>query len=128
VEFVSSGGVEYVALSLIGSRVNKFLAPLLGCLRSLAVGLPFPWLPPPRERAEGVCLGSSRGLESPRSPSVILPLLGLPSLKGERSSSARAATIWPHSVGIMEIGGGDLPCLHMSGKLGSLVVFLLVFL
>jgi hypothetical protein len=41
-------------------------------------------------------------------------------LKGEWSLSARAATIWPHSDGLMKIGGDDLPsCLHVSSKLGS---------
>jgi hypothetical protein len=54
-----SGGAICVALPLIGSRVNKFLAPLLGCPRSLAAGLPSPGLPLLGERVEGVCWGSS---------------------------------------------------------------------
>jgi hypothetical protein len=47
----------------------------------------------------------------------------------ERSSSARAATIYPCSDGLMKIGVGDLPSSqHLSGKLGSLAAHLFCIL
>jgi hypothetical protein len=114
------GGVDCVALSLIGSRVNKFLTALLGCLRStLQASLLQGFLP--LESEWRVLVGATA------AASVLLVLFlqfsllqGFLPLKGERSSTTRAATIWPQSDGLMKIGGGMLSyCLPSSGKHGS---------
>jgi hypothetical protein len=94
------GGVDCVALSLIGSRVNKFLTALLGCLYFCAVGLPSSELPPPRERVEGACWGNNRDLGSPCPLLVVFPPSGLPSLEGRaefcnKSGNHMAAVGWP---------------------------------
>jgi hypothetical protein len=93
-------GVDCVALSLIGSRVNKFLTALLGCLYSRAAGLPSSGLPPPREHVVGACWGNSRGLGSPCSLFAVFPPSGLPSPKGRaefcnKINNHMAAIGWP---------------------------------